>query len=58
VNDKPAGAVIGQQAFAGARASGTNDKVGSPLALQRWVSGRFIKENLNPPTDHRYPYMG
>jgi 1-pyrroline-5-carboxylate dehydrogenase len=58
VNDKPAGAVIGQQAFAGGRASGTNDKVGSPLALQRWVSGRFVKENLNPPTDHRYPYMG
>ncbi|MFE3281092.1 L-glutamate gamma-semialdehyde dehydrogenase [Nocardia sp. NPDC059239] len=58
VNDKPAGAVIGQQAFGGGRASGTNDKVGSPLALQRWVSGRFIKENLNPATSWRYPYMG
>jgi 1-pyrroline-5-carboxylate dehydrogenase len=58
VNDKPAGAVIGQQAFGGARGSGTNDKVGSPLALQRWVSGRFVKENLYPPTEYRYPYMG
>jgi 1-pyrroline-5-carboxylate dehydrogenase len=49
---------IGKQQFAGARASGTNDKIGSPLALQRWVSGRFVKENLAPDTDYRYPYMG
>ncbi len=58
INDKPAGMSIGKQQFAGARASGTNDKIGSPLALQRWVSGRFIKENLDPDTDYRYPYMG
>lgn len=58
INDKPAGMSIGKQQFAGARASGTNDKIGSPLALQRWVSGRFIKENLAPDTDYRYPYMG
>lgn len=57
VNDKPAGMSIGQQQFAGSRASGTNDKIGSPLALQRWVSGRFVKENLRPDTDYRYPYM-
>jgi 1-pyrroline-5-carboxylate dehydrogenase len=58
INDKPAGMSIGKQQFAGSRASGTNDKIGSPLALQRWVSGRFIKENLNPDSDYRYPYMG
>jgi 1-pyrroline-5-carboxylate dehydrogenase len=58
INDKPAGMSIGKQQFAGSRASGTNDKIGSPLALQRWVSGRFIKENLAPDTDYRYPYMG
>jgi len=58
VNDKPAGIVIGQGAFGGSRASGTNDKVGSPLALLRWVSGRFVMENLNPNTDWKYPYMG
>ncbi|WP_081314304.1 L-glutamate gamma-semialdehyde dehydrogenase [Rhodococcus pyridinivorans] len=58
INDKPAGMSIGKQQFAGSRASGTNDKIGSPLALQRWVSGRFIKENLNPDTDYRYPYLG
>jgi 1-pyrroline-5-carboxylate dehydrogenase len=58
INDKCAGMLIGRQQFAGARASGTNDKIGSPLALQRWVSGRFIKENLAPDTDYRYPYMG
>lgn len=58
INDKPAGMSIGKQQFAGARASGTNDKIGSPLALQRWVSGRFVKENLAPDTDYRYPYMG
>src|SRR5690606_21492174 len=57
INDKCAGMLIGRQQFAGARASGTNDKIGSPLALQRWVSGRFIKENLAPDTDYRYPYM-
>lgn len=57
INDKPAGMSIGKQQFAGARASGTNDKIGSPLALQRWVSGRFVKENLNPDTDYRYPYL-
>jgi 1-pyrroline-5-carboxylate dehydrogenase len=58
INDKPAGMSIGKQQFAGARASGTNDKIGSALALQRWVSGRFVKENLAPDTDYRYPYMG
>ncbi len=58
INDKPAGMSIGKQQFAGARASGTNDKIGSPLALQRWVSGRFVKENLRPDTDYRYPYLG
>ncbi|CAN5263469.1 L-glutamate gamma-semialdehyde dehydrogenase [soil metagenome] len=57
INDKPAGMTIGKQQFGGARASGTNDKIGSPLALQRWVSGRFIKENLYPDTDYRYPYL-
>jgi 1-pyrroline-5-carboxylate dehydrogenase len=57
-NDKPTGAVIGQQPFGGARASGTNDKAGSPLNLLRWVSPRSIKENFVPPTDHRYPHMG
>ncbi|MDL9938647.1 L-glutamate gamma-semialdehyde dehydrogenase [Gordonia sp. ABSL1-1] len=57
INDKPAGMSIGKQQFAGARASGTNDKIGSPLALQRWVSGRFVKENLSPDTDYRYPYL-
>jgi len=58
VNDKPTGAVVGQQPFGGARASGTNDKAGSPLNLLRWVSARSIKETFNPPTDHRYPHMG
>jgi 1-pyrroline-5-carboxylate dehydrogenase len=58
VNDKPTGAVVGQQPFGGARASGTNDKAGSILNLQRWVSPRTIKENLNPPTDVRYPHQG
>jgi 1-pyrroline-5-carboxylate dehydrogenase len=57
INDKPAGMSIGRQQFAGSRASGTNDKIGSPLALQRWVSGRFIKENLRPDVDYRYPYL-
>jgi len=58
VNDKPTGAVVGQQPFGGARASGTNDKAGSFLNLTRWVSARSIKETLVPPTDHRYPHMG
>ncbi|MCW2862986.1 MAG: delta-pyrroline-5-carboxylate dehydrogenase [Actinoallomurus sp.] len=58
VNDKPTGAVVGQQPFGGARGSGTNDKAGSILNLTRWVSARSIKETLVPPTDHRYPHMG
>ena len=58
VNDKPTGAVVGQQPFGGARASGTNDKAGSPLNLQRWTSPRTIKENLCPPKDWRYPFLG
>jgi 1-pyrroline-5-carboxylate dehydrogenase len=58
VNDKPTGAVVGQQPFGGARASGTNDKAGSVLNLLRWVSPRTIKETLAPPTDWRYPHQG
>lgn len=58
INDKPTGAVVGQQPFGGARASGTNDKAGSVLNLFRWVSPRAIKENFNPPLDYRYPFMG
>ncbi len=58
VNDKPTGAVVGQQPFGGGRASGTNDKAGSVWNLLRWVSPRSIKENFVPPTDHRYPHMG
>jgi len=57
VNDKPTGAVVGQQPFGGARASGTNDKAGSKLNLVRWVSARTIKENFNPPRDYKYPFM-
>jgi len=57
VNDKPTGAVVGQQPFGGARASGTNDKAGSMLNLVRWVSARSIKESFVPPTDYRYPHM-
>ncbi len=57
VNDKPTGAVVGQQPFGGARASGTNDKAGSILNLMRWVSPRSIKETLVPPKDYRYPFM-
>lgn len=57
INDKPTGAVVGQQPFGGARQSGTNDKAGSILNLYRWVSARTIKENFNPPTDYRYPFM-
>src|SRR5581483_7953956 len=58
VNDKPTGAVVGQQPFGGARASGTNDKAGSMWNLIRWVSPRTIKELFVPPTDYRYPYLG
>jgi 1-pyrroline-5-carboxylate dehydrogenase len=57
VNDKPTGAVVGQQPFGGARASGTNDKAGSKLNLVRWVSARTIKENFAPARDYRYPFM-
>jgi len=57
INDKPTGAVVGQQPFGGARASGTNDKAGSILNLLRWVSPRSIKETLSPPRDYRYPFM-
>ncbi|UCF18212.1 MAG: aldehyde dehydrogenase family protein, partial [Gemmatimonadota bacterium] len=57
INDKPTGAVVGQQPFGGARASGTNDKAGSGLNLIRWVSPRSIKETSVPPVDYRYPYM-
>lgn len=57
INDKPTGAVVGQQPFGGARASGTNDKAGSVLNLLRWVSPRSIKETFIPPTDYRYPFM-
>ncbi len=58
INDKPTGAVVGQQPFGGARASGTNDKAGSPLNLLRWVSPRTIKETLVTPEDYRYPFLG
>ncbi|MFC2165594.1 L-glutamate gamma-semialdehyde dehydrogenase [Acidobacteriota bacterium] len=57
INDKPTGAVVGQQPFGGARGSGTNDKAGSFMNLLRWVSARTIKENLNPPQDYRYPFL-
>jgi 1-pyrroline-5-carboxylate dehydrogenase len=58
INDKPTGAVVGQQPFGGARASGTNDKAGSIFNLIRWVNTRTVKETFVPPTDHRYPHMG
>jgi 1-pyrroline-5-carboxylate dehydrogenase len=58
INDKPTGAVVGQQPFGGGRASGTNDKAGSILNLNRWVSPRTIKETLDPPKDYRYPFLG
>ena len=58
INDKPTGAVVGQQPFGGARASGTNDKAGSMLNLLRWVSPRAIKETFVPVTDYRYPFLG
>jgi 1-pyrroline-5-carboxylate dehydrogenase len=57
INDKPTGAVVGQQPFGGGRASGTNDKAGSQLNLYRWLSARTIKETFNPPTDYRYPFL-
>ena len=58
INDKPTGAVVGQQPFGGARGSGTNDKAGSAQNLLRWVSPRTIKETFNPPTDWRYGFLG
>ncbi|AKD02375.1 L-glutamate gamma-semialdehyde dehydrogenase [Pontibacter korlensis] len=58
INDKPTGAVVGQQPFGGSRASGTNDKAGSMLNLLRWVSARSIKETFVPPVDYRYPFLG
>jgi 1-pyrroline-5-carboxylate dehydrogenase len=58
VNDKPTGAVVGQQPFGGARGSGTNDKAGSMLNLYRWLSARTIKETFNPPVDYRYAFLG
>jgi 1-pyrroline-5-carboxylate dehydrogenase len=58
INDKPTGAVVGQQPFGGGRASGTNDKAGSKLNLSRWCSTRTIKETFVPPTNYRYPFMG
>jgi len=58
INDKPTGAVVGQQPFGGGRASGTNDKAGAPSNLLRWTSPRSIKETFDPPKDYRYPYMG
>jgi 1-pyrroline-5-carboxylate dehydrogenase len=58
INDKPTGAVVGQQPFGGARGSGTNDKAGDVLNLYRWVSQRTLKETFNPPKDYRYPFMG
>jgi 1-pyrroline-5-carboxylate dehydrogenase len=58
INDKPTGAVVGQQPFGGARASGTNDKAGSAMNLLRWCSARAIKETFDPPKDYRYPFMG
>jgi len=57
INDKPTGAVVGQQPFGGARGSGTNDKAGSYQNLLRWISTRTVKENLNPPKDYRYPFL-
>jgi 1-pyrroline-5-carboxylate dehydrogenase len=57
INDKPTGAVVGQQPFGGARASGTNDKAGSKMNLLRWVSARSVKETFSPPRDYTYPFM-
>ncbi|MFM8347974.1 MAG: aldehyde dehydrogenase family protein, partial [Bacteroidota bacterium] len=58
INDKPTGAVVGQQPFGGARGSGTNDKAGAKANLQRWVSMRTIKETFVTPRDYRYPFLG
>ena len=58
INDKPTGAVVGQQPFGGSRASGTNDKAGSELNLQRWISVRTIKQTFDTPKDYRYPFLG
>ena len=58
INDKPTGAVVGQQPFGGARGSGTNDKAGSPINLMRWTSARTIKETFVPASDYRYPFLG
>ena len=58
INDKPTGAVVGQQPFGGARASGTNDKAGSKLNLYRWCSPRMVKETFVTPTDYKYPFLG
>ncbi len=57
INDKPTGAVVGQQPFGGSRGSGTNDKAGSAINLMRWVSPRTIKENFVPPHDFKYPFL-
>ena len=57
INDKPTGAVVGQQPFGGSRASGTNDKAGSPLNLLRWISPRSVKRTLSPPHDWGYPFL-
>jgi 1-pyrroline-5-carboxylate dehydrogenase len=57
INDKPTGAVVGQQPFGGARGSGTNDKAGSKMNLMRWVQARTIKETFAPATDWRYPFL-
>jgi 1-pyrroline-5-carboxylate dehydrogenase len=57
INDKPTGAVVGQQPFGGSRSSGTNDKAGSLINLLRWVSPRTVKETFNPPRDYRYPFL-
>jgi 1-pyrroline-5-carboxylate dehydrogenase len=57
INDKPTGAVVGQQPFGGARGSGTNDKAGFSINLYRWLSVRTVKETFDPPKDYRYPFM-
>ena len=57
INDKPTGAVVGQQPFGGSRSSGTNDKAGSELNLQRWISIRTVKETFDTPKDYRYPFL-
>jgi len=57
INDKPTGAVVGQQPFGGGRASGTNDKAGSAMNILRWMTARTIKETFDPPKDWRYPFM-